>query len=58
MKKTAPMFPLRDKTHTMISREEEKYTVNFANTERFKKSSIPYMQNELNNQIRKRRNPG
>ena len=56
--KTKTMFPLREKAHKMIAREEEKFAVNFANTERLKNSSIPYMQNELNNQIRKRRKPG
>ena len=56
--KTKTMFPLRIKTHKMEARREEIFTVNFANTERLKISSIPYMQNELNNEIRQRRRPG
>ena len=51
------MSPLIEKEHKMIAREEEYFRVNFANTERLKNSSILYMQNELNNQIRKRRKP-
>ena len=60
--KTETMFPLRKKVHTMDNRCEEKYKVNFAKTERMKKSSIPYMQNELNievkNNMKKLRKPG
>ena len=61
-KKTETMFPLRKKIHTMDNRCEEKFKVNFAKTERMKKSSIPYMQNELNseqkNNMKKLRKPG
>ena len=42
-------------------REEEKYFVQHAKTERMEKSSIPYMQRLLNNQKEeewKRRSPG
>ena len=46
----------------MDVRNGEKYTVNHANTERLKNSSIPYMQRMLNFdhelQLRKKRNPG
>ena len=54
------MFPLREKTHKMHARNEEEFRVNFANTKRLKISSIPFMQNELNNEgkIRRRRKPG
>ena len=45
---TKHMFPLRMKEHHMETREEEKYIVQHANTERLKKSSIPYMQKLLN----------
>ena len=58
--KTKPMFPLREKTHKMHARNEEEFKVNFANTKRLKISSIPFMQNELNSEvkIRRTRKPG
>ena len=60
--KTEKMFPLRKKVHQMDNRYEEKFKVNFAKTERLKKSSIPYMQSELNSENKKNqkklRNPG
>ena len=46
--KVKHMFPINDKYHEMKTRHEEKYMVQFANTGRFKKSSIIYMQNLLN----------
>ena len=54
------MFPLREKTHKMHARNEEEFKVNFANTKRLKISSIPFMQNELNSEvkIRRTRKPG
>ena len=54
------MFPLREKTHKMHARNEEELKVNFANTKRLKISSIPFMQNELNSEvkIRRTRKPG
>ena len=42
------MFPLRTKQHNMNARKKEHYLVNHANTERYKNSSIPYMQRLLN----------
>ena len=42
------MFPKNVKSHEMITRSEELYNVQHANTERLKKSSIIYMQNLLN----------
>ena len=46
--KVKHMFPINEKYHEMKTRHEEKYMVQFANTGRFKKSSIIYMQNLLN----------
>ena len=46
--KTKNMFPLNEKTY-MPTRQREKFTVNKANTERYKNSAIPYMQRLLNN---------
>ena len=41
-------FILRKSDHPMDLRKPEKYKVTRTNTERFKNSSIPYMQNLLN----------
>ena len=38
----------REKCHTMSTRKFEKYEVEVANTERYARSSIPYMQTLLN----------
>ena len=43
------MFPLNDIQTSMETRASEKYHVNMAKTERYKNSSIPYMQRLLNN---------
>ena len=51
--KTKGMFPLRSKIHTMENRNEEKYVVKYANTDRLKNSAIPYMQRMLNDDIRR-----
>ena len=42
------LFPLNKKEHKMQTRDLKKYKVNFANTERYKHSSIIAMQNMLN----------
>ena len=42
------LFPQNKKEHKMQTRDLKKYKVNFANTERYKKSSIISMQNMLN----------
>ena len=46
--KTKNMFPLRVKDPPMEIREEEVLVVYHANTEKLKKSEIPYMQRLLN----------
>ena len=58
--KTEDMFPVRNKIHTMGVRNQEKYEVKHANTERLKNSAIPYMQRLLNNNEVKtrKRTPG
>ena len=60
--KTKNIFPIRDKVHVMEKRNQEPFEVSFANTERFKRSSIPYMQRilncELKNHQTKIRKPG
>ena len=42
------MFPLNNKNHQMITRDEEKYMVQFANTARLQNSAVLYMQRLLN----------
>ena len=44
------LFPTNQKEHYMKTRKHPKYKVDFANTERFRKSSIITMQNMLNEQ--------
>ena len=46
--KTKHMFPQNIKKHQMETRMPEKFKVQHANTERFRKSSIIYMQHLLN----------
>ena len=42
------LFPLNEKKHIMNNRNQEKYKVNFANTNRLKNSSVITMQKLLN----------
>ena len=42
------LFPINEKMHQMKTRENNKFKVNFANTDRLKNSSIISMQNMLN----------
>ena len=46
--KAKDMFPTRVKQHQMQTRDEEKFMVQQANTERLKNSAIPHMQRLLN----------
>ena len=43
-------FPENNKKHPMVTRYEEEYKIDSANTERLKNSPIIYMQRLLNNQ--------
>ena len=49
------LFPLNKFKHGMMMRNPMKYAVKRANTERLKRSSIPYMQNLLNMDNKKRK---
>ena len=42
------LFPVNEKTHKMKTRDDEKYKVQFANTDRLRNASIITMQNMLN----------
>ena len=46
--KLCDLFPIKDKKHNMQTRDEDKFKVTFANTNRLKHSSIVTMQNMLN----------
>ena len=46
-KKTLKMFPKRGNLRSL--RKNESFHVNYARTERYKNTSIPYMQRQLNN---------
>ena len=52
-KKMKHMFPLSQKNHQMNTRDEGKYRVYHANTDRLKNSAIIYMQNLLNENEKK-----
>ena len=49
------LFPLNKLKHGMSLRNPMKYAVQKSNTERLKRSSIPFMQNLLNMDDRKRK---
>ena len=49
------LFPLNKLNHGISLRNPFKYAVKRANTERLKRSSIPYMQNPLNMDSKKRK---
>ena len=44
------IFPLNDQVHSMEKRNYDKFKVNKANTERYRQSSVPYMQRLLNSE--------
>ena len=48
--KLKKMFPLKTKDHEMANRNTDRFKVNHAKTERYAKSSIPYLQRLLNKQ--------
>ena len=51
--KMKQLFPLAKKEHSMHTRSREKFKVNKSNTERYRKSAVPYMQRLLNTEARK-----
>ena len=52
IEKTEKMFPLKKKMNNIETRKPEKFRVNFAKTERLKKSAIPNMQRMLNKNLK------
>ena len=49
------LFPLKKPKHVMNVRNPFKYHINKANTERYRRSTIPYLQRQLNREILKRK---
>ena len=54
LEQTKELFPLNDRDLTMQTRNQEKYKILHANTERLKNSTVPYIQRMLNNIEEKR----
>ena len=52
--KLSDLFPENDKKHLMKTRIDDKYRVNFANTDKLRNSSIITMQNMLNSNEKKK----
>ena len=51
--KMKKLFPNTSKHHKMNTRSQEKFKVNKAYSERYRKSAVPYMQNLLNQEAKK-----
>ena len=51
--KLCELFPMNDKKHIMQTRDDERFQVKFANTDRLKHSSIITMQNMLNDDAKR-----
>ena len=51
--KMKTLFPLASKRHNMDTRLKEKFKVHKAKTERYRRSSIPFLQNLLNQDAKK-----
>ena len=52
--KQCHLFPPNDKNYHMKTRDPENFKVYSAHTERFKKSPIIYMQNQLNKEAKRK----
>ena len=55
MENFSKLFPLNYARHQMKKRNHEKYVVTNANTERYKKSAVPFLQRLLNDDYRKQK---
>ena len=53
--KMQSLFPPNNRTHPMDIRNHKHFQVDFAHTERMKDSTILYMQNLLNNEVKERK---
>ena len=48
------LFPPNDKNHEMMTRKPEHFKIFRFNTERMRNSPVIYMQNLLNNEVRRK----
>ena len=49
------LFPLKTSKHLMEKRSPKKYVVKYANSERYRKSAVPYLQRLLNDDYLKQK---
>ena len=49
------LFPLNESDHLMSKRNPQKYVINISNTERHKKSAVPFLQKLLNEDYSKQK---
>ena len=55
LEKFSSFFPLNKPKHLMTKRNPDKYAVNSANTERYRRSTVPFLQRLLNEDYAKQR---
>ena len=58
LEQTKYLFPLKKKDHLMKTRTSEPYEEVSSHTNRYRNSTIPYIQRLLNSEHKKKRNPG
>ena len=58
LEQSKDLFPLKQKNHSMNTMTGEKYEVVKCNTERFRDSTVPYIQRILNKENMSKRLPG
>ena len=49
------MFPLNENVHQMKTRNPERYVIKNGNTDRMKRSAVPFLQRLLNDDINRQR---
>ena len=55
LEKFSRYFPLNNAKHLMTKRNPDKYAVNSAKTERYRKSAVPFLQRLLNEDYAKQK---
>ena len=55
MENFSKLFPINHPEHLMKKRNQEKYVVTKANTERYRKSAVPFLQRLLNEDYSKQK---
>ena len=55
MENFSKMFPLNNPKHLMKKRNHERYFVKSANTERYRRSAVPFLQRLLNDDYRRQK---